>query len=675
MDSVSKTVSRGAICSLFVVLFPTPVSNAEKIVYEEKILPLVSQYCGKCHNEDRLKGDVDLMRFENQAQAVEAIAIWQRAARRVQNNEMPPGGRKKLDDDEKKLFAEWVKQLDVDFEDCRQIESEASTQWYRGDVMSRRLNRAEYENTLRDLLGIDVAVEGLFPADGAGGEGFDTAGAALFLSAIQMEKYLEAADLAIEEALPTRPHKPGGKIRRALGRFVTLRWKKDEHEQELARIRDTLIATYPDGDVSDRTAARTVVESFMERAWRRPVTEEELARFVDLFESRLDTDDGYEEAIKLAMKAVLVSPNFIFLAEPQHPDVGNHSLGDFPLAARLSYFLWASMPDDTLFALARDGKLQDEAVLEEQALRMLADPKARALGDRFAAQWLGISQLGETKRPDGERFPEFNDAVATAMREEPAVFFQRLVAEDRSLIELIDADYTYMNAALAAIYGEIGIDGDAMRKVALSDPRRGGVMAMPAVLTSTSHALRTSPVLRGKWVLETLLGDRVPPPPPDAGTLPEDDRIDDGLTFRERMVQHRRDPNCAACHQRMDPIGFGLEQFDPIGRWRDTQAGEPIDASGELPSGEAFNGPDQLKEVLLKRKDKFVRNLTRKLYGYAMGRGLNRYDKCVIDDCVAALKANDYRASHLFTEIVLSYPFRHRYSSGTAEPEVEPTDT
>jgi hypothetical protein len=286
------------------------------------------------------------------------------------------------------------------------------------------------------------------------------------------------------------------------------------------------------------------------------------------------------------------------------------------------------------------------------------------MGDLFGTQWLGISQLGELTTPDAQRFPEFNEGLAKDMREEAALLFHSVVAENRSLLDLISADYTFANEALASIYGIEGIEGPELRRVQLADARRGGVLGMAGVLTATSHPLRTSPVLRGKWVLEQLLGERVPPPPPNVPSLPEDEAHLEGMTLRQRLEAHRANPECAACHQTMDPLGFGLENYDPIGRWRVDQGGLPIDAVGALPSGETFNGPQDLKAILLQRKDGFARNLSRKMLGYALGRSLTKFDECVVNDCVAVLQQQEYRPLGMITKIVLSHPFRYRYSAG-----------
>lgn len=641
-----------SIASLAVFVFAAAHVAAEEVyTFEADIIPLVENYCTECHNPSEKEGDLDLERFGTMDMILDSIAIWQRIAKRLESGEMPPKKRPKPEAEEKKIILDWVSSLSLDDSDCNHLASEESASWYPGYVMSRRLNRAEYENTLSDLLGMEIKVAHLFPADGAGGEGFDNNGSALFLSAIQIEKYLDAAELAIEAALPYRPR---------TGRRARLNGK---HAPE-SPARSTLITASPGWKHDPSEAARRVIHEFAERSWRRPVELEEVERLQSLYEHAYERGDGYEEALKLAFKAILISPHFLFLSEPEPPQMGNYELGDFPLASRLSYFLWASMPDEELLGLARAGKLHHTDVLLLQVQRMLQDPKSRALGEIFATQWLGINQLVETSEPDRERFPQYDEALGESMVQEAALVFNRIVREDRSLLELIDSQYTFVNEALAAIYGLSGVRGDEMRLVEFNDPNRGGVLGMAAMLTSTSQPLRTSPVLRGKWVLERLLGAHVPAPPAEVPKLPDDDVQPDGLSFRARLEAHRTQAECAACHKRMDPIGFGLENFDPIGRWREEQAGQAVDSRGEMPSGEIFSGPAELKKILLKRKDAFAALLAKKTLGYALGRSLTRYDACVVDDCIEALTRTDFRPSALITEIVLSYPFRHRYSGG-----------
>ena len=419
----------------------------------------------------------------------------------------------------------------------------------------------------------------------------------------------------------------------------------------------------PEGKRSAREAAKIDLASFARRAFRRPVGEDDVARLLSLFDHAQSRGDSFEASLRLALKGVLISPHFLFLVENQPEHEGVYPLGDFPLASRLSYFLWSSMPDEELMKLADQRRLGEPAVLHEQVRRMLKDPRSRALGENFAVQWLGITALGGASRPDPKRFPEFDDELVAAMRAEAVEFVGYVLREDRSLSELLDADYTFLNERLAKHYGIAGVSGVEMRKVQLVDhTQRGGLLGMAAVLTSTSYPLRTSPVLRGKWVLEEILGQRVPPPPPTAGKLPQDDNQPDGLTFRQRLESHRSRAECAGCHQKMDPLGFGLENFDPIGRWRTEQGGKPIDAGGELPSGEKFVGPRELRAVLQKRHDEFLRNFARKMLGYALGRELDRFDNCVIDSAVKRLDDDHQRSSILIDEIVLSMPFRYRYA-------------
>lgn len=627
-------------------------------VYTDEILPLVEKYCMDCHDSLVSKGDLDLERFDSRQKVISSMALWTRMARRVNENSMPPKDEIRPSAEEKKKILDWIKEAEADTGHCNQLASQESANWYPGYVMSRRLTRQEYENTLSDLLGLELHVADNFPEDGSGGEGFNTHGNSLFLSAIQMEKYLRTADDAIETALPN--YFTGEKV-------VSSIFKRKEFVSE-REILERLIPVKPSRDREARVAATDVVNAFAQRAWRRPVEKNELDRVLELFDKSYARGDGYKSAVKLAFKAVLISPNFIFLAEPEPEAIGDYPLGGYPLASRLSYFLWASMPDDELLALAEAGTLNDPEVLRGQIKRMLKDPRAQALGETFASQWLGITQLGEARIPDAERFPEFDEALLYAMKAEVAMLFNRIIQEDRSLLELLDSDYTYVNESLATIYGIEGIVGEEMQLVQLpEDSMRGGLLGMSAILTNTSHSLRTSPVLRGKWVLDELLGERVPPPPPNVPAFDEE-KIDTGeMTLREQLDLHRKNPECASCHDRMDPIGFGLENFDAIGRWRSEHKGNPVDAKGVLTNGKQFDGPAELKQVLMERKDGVAKNLTRKMLGYALGRNLTRQDNCVINDSMDALKANEYRPSGLIEEIVLSYPFRHRYSNGKLE--------
>jgi hypothetical protein len=323
------------------------------------------------------------------------------------------------------------------------------------------------------------------------------------------------------------------------------------------------------------------------------------------------------------------------------------------------------MPDDELFALARSRRLRDPAVLEKQVVRMLRSPKAAAFYDGFVGQWLRTRELLTTAQPDPGKFPEFSPELRDALIQEPVQTFAALVRENRSLLRLLDADDAYLNEALAKHYGVGGVTGSELRRVPLSDGgRRGGLLGMGAVHVLTSYPQRTSPVLRGKWILSELLGTPPPPPPPVVATLSASDAPEAGLTFRRRLEKHREKPECAGCHSRMDPLGFGLENFDVLGRWREKIGSEPVDATGTLPGGTRFSGPKELKNQLLVRKEDFIRHTSEKLLSYALGRGLEPADLPAVRKMVQNLAQNDYRATLLVQEIVRSYPFTHRMSEG-----------
>jgi mono/diheme cytochrome c family protein len=606
---------------------------APKDAFAKDFRPILEKYCYRCHGDDTQKGDLNLEKYKTTSDVDMAGEVFRLVVARLRAAEMPPPGAKQLTFNQGRDFRNWIDTRPfMKVRDCNTIAGDNSQNNYRGNVMSRRLSRAEYNHSVRDLVGLDLRPADRFPSDGSGGEGFDTNGDSLFTSAIHVEMYLDAAETIVTAALAD------------------------------PAARKRLLVAEPRPGLSPRDAAKRVVGDFARRAFRRPVADADVERLLAVFDKANARGDAFEVAVKLPLKAVLISPNFLFLVEPEPEKDGVYALGGYPLAARLSYFVWASMPDEELFRLAADGSLTQPEVLRGQVRRMLRDPKARDFAENFVSQWLGLKALGETVRPDLQRFPEFDAALADAMRQEPARLLETILREDRSLLELLDADYTFVNETLAAIYGIPNVTGPEFRRVALTDRNRGGVLTMAGPLAVSSMPLRTSPVVRGKWVLGDLLGTKIPPPPPNAGELPPDDRNTEGLTLRKQLELHRSKAECAGCHQKIDPLGFGLENFDPLGRWRTTQNGQPVDATGELPTGEKFTGPRELKDVLLTKKAEFLRHLTRKTLGYALGRPLNRFDECVLDETVKALEANEYRASVMIEQVVLSYAFRHRYA-------------
>jgi len=410
--------------------------------------------------------------------------------------------------------------------------------------------------------------------------------------------------------------------------------------------------------------ARKVARSLARDAFRRPPSESELDVLLRVFDLARENKLAYPAALRLMLKAVLVSPQFLFITPAMEAGSGRSiiPLDDYQLASRLSYLLWATMPDAELSALADRGKLHEPAVLKGQVKRLLEDPRSRALFDGFGAQWLGLGSL-ESKTFDPAKFPQMTGAMRTAMYDEARLLFESIVRENRSVVSLVDSDYTFLNGTLATLYGlDKRVTGPRWRKVKLTDANRGGILGMPGILAVTSFPNRTSPVKRGVWVLEQVLGEHVPPVPPNVPSLEKQDKQTvENLTLRQRTELHRKDPTCANCHKVLDPIGFGLENFDAIGRWRDQDdAGGAIDAAGELPGGKHFTSPKELKAIIAARKSDLARNVTEKLLAYALCRQLEGYDEIVVDRLIETIAKADYRMQTLITEIVSSYPFTHR---------------
>jgi hypothetical protein len=403
------------------------------------------------------------------------------------------------------------------------------------------------------------------------------------------------------------------------------------------------------------------VSAVARRAFRRPVTREEMTPYLALMARAQQAGDTFDEALAVALQAILVSPDFLFRIEQDHLATETTSVfpvREFELATRLSYFLWSSLPDDPLLDLASRGELRRPGVLEAQVKRMLADPKAQALVEEFGGQWLQFRAL-ESVAPDRDRFPAFDNYLRLSMRQETMRFLEYIVREDRSVLDFLDARYTFLNERLARHYGVEGVTGPEFRKVELTDPQRGGVLTQASVLTVSSYATRTSPVLRGKWILDNLLDAPPPDPPPGVPALDEQE-VGTAASLRQQMEAHRADPTCASCHRRMDPLGFGLENYDAIGAWRAMDGRFPIDPAGELPDGRTFHQPSELRSILLEDRQDFARALTSKLMTYALGRGLTRADKPTIRRIVSRLPEHDYRFSGLVLEIVTSLPFQNR---------------
>jgi hypothetical protein len=670
-----------------------------------------------------------------------------------------------------------------------------------GRMRLRRLSRAEYNNTVRDLCGIDVHPADSFPNDDVG-YGFDNIGSVLSLSPLLLEKYLAAAEqiahaafqnpddllppvrfpaaqliyihkserqnsfagdhaslyasdsevgvdyyfpqsqlyalraLAWQdragneaakmgfkldgkllstvdvpnEALDLRPYEIRVAVSAGMHRFSTAflndffdgsdpnNHQKTNRDRNLnvealeiigplqgegaqSFLSKQLGAVEPD-PTHRMDVARRFLTDFARRAYRRPVSKEEVKSLLRYVTLALQRGETFRRGIEYAVTATLCSPNFLFRVEraspmdglpPYRPDrpLGGsrskvrraggllaHSLvDDYGLATRLSYFLWSSMPDEELFDLAAHGKLKKPRTLAIQARRMLRDPRARALSENFAGQWLQLRNLA-TVSPDPVRFPDFNEELRHAMRTETELFFRSIVEEDSSVLALLNAPYTFLNEPLAKHYGISGVEGKNFRRVRLSGDQRGGLLSQASLLTITSNPTRTSPTRRGRWIIENLLGTPLPPALPNVPPLADDKKAPLTGTLRQRMEQHRANPACAGCHARMDPVGFGLENYDAVGRWRDRDGDGAVDASGVLPDGSKFVGPAQLKEVLLHRKSEFVNCLCQKLLTYALGRGMEPEDQRAIHLIVRKSATDDYKFSALIFAIVESELFR-----------------
>jgi mono/diheme cytochrome c family protein len=742
---------------------------------QKQVLPLLKQYCWDCHGDGTSKGDLALDGFTNVTQVIANKRTWDRILQNVRSGDMPPKKKKNQpSDSERQVVTTWIEHtlfpVDPEHPDP-------------GRVTLRRMNRAEYNNTIRDLVGVDFKPANDFPQDDVG-YGFDNIGDVLSLPPLLLEKYLRAAESVMEEAIVSGPRPPPshkidpqhltggndfGNVRVMAsageayadvplarpGRYavrvkgyeqhagpeftrISIRFDGKEISQQEVQAKSETPGTYEStvevsqagmkrvavaflndyykerwiekqhkdrpptkekviddrnfycnslevvgplgveqplpeshlriftrkpGPKNEGEVAGEIIGNFTKRAWRRPVEPAELKRLMTLFyEARAQTDN-FEASVRHALTAVLVSPHFIYRnelqAEPNNPDA-IHPVDEFALASRLSYFLWSSMPDDELFKIAGAGKLRKN--LDAQVARMVQDPKARALTENFAGQWLQLRNL-EFIEPDHEKFPAFNDDLRRDFRRETEQFFNYIVQTDQPVTDFLTADYTFANERLAKHYGLPAVAGDELRKVSLAGTPRQGLLSQGSILTLTSNPTRTSPVKRGKWVLENILATPPPPPPPGVPLLEAGEKLTG--TLRQRMEKHRENAMCASCHSRMDPIGFAMEHFDGIGSWREKDGPDPVEPSGVLSSGEKITDHRDLNHILAtSRNPDFLRCLSEKLLTYALGRGLEYYDKPAVDRMTQDLAKNGYRFSSLVKSVIHSVPFQYRRGDG-----------
>ena len=736
------------------------------VSFEAQVQPLLSKFCYDCHGDEKQKADLNLQTYKTAADISKDVKTWEHVLTNIRNNEMPPPKKAQPTPEEKKLLAAWIEQ-ELFHIDCDNPDP--------GRVTIRRLNRAEYNNTIRDLVGIDFRPADDFPTDDSG-YGFDNIGDVLSMPPIMLEKYLNAARSVTDELVPTEPRPPvtvtkagrmlgttGDKatftfdapadgayrlviragqdragnenarmklelngspvkeieVERPEGRaekfeesfklskgpntftttflnnlLVEAKGKEPKQDRNLHVVSVELVGPVYEGtpppseaqkklflgqalpaDASDakkKQLATQVLGEFARKAFRRPVKDEEVRRMVSLVSLTKDEPKHpFEKGLKIAMQAVLVSPHFLFRGEIQ-PEPDNpksvHFINEFSLASRLSYFLWSSMPDEQLFRLA--GKKQLRKNLDAEIARMLKDDKARSLVDNFAGQWLQLRSMPLVS-PDVKSFPAFDEALRNAMIQETELFFQYIAKEDRPLTELLTADYTFVNERLARHYGMTNVVGPDFQKVSLAGTGRRGILTHGSVLTLTSNPTRTSPVKRGKWVLENILATPPPPAPPDVPTLEERERELTG-SLRQRMVQHREDATCNSCHARMDPIGFGFEHFDGIGAFRSKDGQFPVESADELATGEKFTNASELIDILVaKKSDDFLRCVAEKALVYALGRGLEPFDKCTVEGVTGSMAAGGYKFSTLVSAVVKSVPFQQRRGEAARTSSVE----
>lgn len=597
-----------------------------KKTFKEQVGPFVEKYCVKCHGS-RPKGEINLQSALSSPGSTSSFLHWKKAVANVKVNDMPPEDASKIpSDDERSQFVEWISKLKY------------LAPRDPGPYVIRRLTKVEFGATLQELYGVDPSITDILP-DEVVGEGFLNS-----ISPFQSELFLEMANKVVDQVVAPEGQPPTPVQKRLFGKAPS--------------------------DCADlRKEALRIARSLARDAYRRPASETEVDVLVDVYDIARENQLSHTASLGFMLKAVLVSPQFLFITPAVQQADADESivrLDDYQLVSRLSYLLWSSPPDAELFALADKGELHKPEELKAQVERMLVHPRAQALFDGFGVQWLGLNELGRQVF-DPEMFPQMTPELRESMMEEVRLFFESIVRENQSVVRFVDSDYTFLNEPLAQLYGlEKSVTGAQMRRVKLDNPNRGGILGMPATLATTSFPSRTSPVRRGVWVLEQILGERVPPPPPNVPDLAEQDvKQVEGLSLRQRTELHQSEPTCANCHKILDPIGFGLENFNAIGQWRDVnEVGAAIDSAGKLPDGACFTTPAELKKLLTKREDDLARNLTERLMSYALGRQLEGYDEIVVDRLMVKIAEDNYRMRTIITEVITSYLFTHRRVEG-----------
>ncbi len=600
-------------------------SVLEKVAfhYDKHIVVALETYCFDCHDSSSAKGDLDLEKALLERPLVRNRRLWENVAERIRSGDMPPKKRPQPAAEDRLRLRAWVRQ-EIEHFPYEKIRDP-------GYAPARRLTREEYNRTIRDLVGLDLRPADQFPVDFSGTSGFSNSSNTLFLATAHLDRYLTAA----EEVIDTVRNLPqawaalrgDGGSDESLRRFARLAFRKTPENGELEELRRHL----------------------------------EIAR---------DTGQPEEDALATAFKLVLISPHFLLRVEKAGQPGIDEKVASTDLASRLSYFLWASSPDEKLLGAAEGGLLGEKTGRENEIARMLSDDRSLALGEVFAGEWLGTHNVGPRIRKDPIDNPWCTESLMKAMRDETALFIHSLIRENAPVERMINARYTFLNEELARFYRIPGVDGDAMRKVSLKTPRRGGLLGHASILAATSFPDRTSPVVRGTWILTTLLGTPPPPPPPNVPEIEGGGRGRDGVrNLREQLEVHRRSERCAGCHSRIDPLGFALENYAEFGQWRSN-----VDNRGTLPNGARFRGPEGLKIALREwRLDDLGMQVIRKMMAYGLGRQLEYYDEGAVREIAARLKPSGYPMGDMVREVAESRPFLMRRLPVNTEPAVPST--
>jgi len=602
-----------------------PGREKDPLSWDRNNRAVVKRYCIRCHNDADTNGDVNLERDHDIRQIRQHRKTWETALDVIESGEMPPDGKPQPSSQQRKNLIAFIRHTLNDL-DC-------SSPADPGYPNVRRLNRAEYDLTIQDLTGLKLGLAKDFPPD-ASAYGFDHLGQVLTLSPAQVQQYYDAAKKIVAELVKQKSAQPA--------------------------LYEAAFGRTPTGASDPRVEAKSAAERFATRAFRRPADAAYIKQLMQLYDKSRAKQQSHEVAVGHVLSAVLISPRFLLRIEKNQPEkAAAYPVDDFELATRLSYFLWSRPPDNRLLKLAAAGKLTNLETLEAETRRMLADPRSGAFSRNFFGQWLSLRDAA-SHQPDRQSFPAFSEPLRNAMIQEMELFLADLVQHDGRITSLIDAKYTYLNSTLATHYGIDGDFSDEFKRTQLNNRRRGGVVTSAALTMLLADPGRTNVPRRGNFIAGRLLGTAAPPPPADVPPLEEVESDGKEKSLRELLELHRSKPQCASCHAKMDPLGFALENYDAIGRWREKDNGQPIDPSGELKGSKPFSGPAGLKDLLLSKKDVFAKTLTRNLLIYALARGLRGSDECVVRDCLKALKDNDDRFSSLVLAIVKSVPFRYR---------------